>query len=345
MNAGEQARAVRRGAGLFALPERGLAAVRGDDRVRWLNGMLSNDVASLGAPPARGGCYAARLTRQGRIVADVHVVWRPEAFWLETAREAVPGLLEDLDRFLVADDVELEDASAGWERLALEGPRAGRVLAAAGAPCELAADDAAAVRLGHAEIVVAAFGWSGEPALQLFVPAGSAQEVADLLRRAAERDGTPLVEGGREALEILRVEAGVPLLGTELGQDVLPDEAHLEHAISTTKGCYTGQEVVARLRSRGQVAHRLVGIVFDADHPAPAGARLRDGDKAVGEVTSSCVSPECGAIGLGFVRRAAAEPGRALDADGVRATVAELPFPPAARADRADRGAGVALER
>jgi folate-binding protein YgfZ len=329
----QEALAVRRAAGLFSLDGRGLLSVRGGDRVRWLDGMLSNDVAGLAPGPERSGCYALLLTRQGRIVADFHVLERGAELWLETARDAVPRALETLARFIVADDVALADASARVERLALEGPAAPAILERAlGAPLALAPECCAEVELAGAPLVVAAFGFGGLPARQLFAAPGQGARVAEALRAAGAQSG--LVPAGAAALEILRIEAGVPGFGTELGPEVLPAEARLERAVSTTKGCYTGQEVVARMRSRARVGHLLVGLRCAGSEPPAAGAELRAGDQKVGEVTSACLSPVAGAIALGFVRAAHAQAGTRLAAAGCagEALVAELPFVPAAGA-------------
>ncbi len=327
----EQARGVREGAGLFRLADRGLLRVTGGDRVRWLDGMLSNDVASLEPGPERSGCYAALLTRQGRIVCDFHVLHRGDAFWLETARDAVAPALETLDRFVIADDVTLADASGELERIALEGPAAAAVLEAAlGAPLPLAEDACAETELAGVSVVVAAFGWGGGPARQLFVPAGSGGAVAASLHEAGGAIG--LVEAGAEVLEILRVEAGVPKLGAELDQEVLPAEARLERAVSHTKGCYTGQEVVARMHSRGRVGHLLVGLRLEGPAAGEVGAEVQVEGRKTGEVTSACVSPSAGSIALAFVRAQHAEPGTLVSAGGRPAQVAELPFagsPPA----------------
>jgi folate-binding protein YgfZ len=326
VSAATEAAAVRRGAGLFRLPQRGVLAVEGRDRVRWLDGMLSNDVAGLAPGPERSGCYALLLTRKGRIVADLRVLLRPEALWLELPRGAVAPVAETLGRFIVADDVVLRDASQELERLALEGPAAPEILEAAlGAPLPLAAEAGADVELAGVHLLVAAFGWSGAPARQLFAPAGSGEGVAHALAEAGAARG--LVEASAEALEILRIEAGVPRLGTELDEEVLPAEARLERAVSQTKGCYTGQEIVARLESRGHVNHRLVGLALEGPTPPQVGAEIRAGDRGIGEVTSACLSPAAGAIALGYVRVPHDAPDTRLRVAGREARVTELPFP------------------
>lgn len=325
MTPAEQAVAIRRGVGLFRLTSRALVGVTGSEATRWLDGMISNQVTELTPGSSRSGCYATLLTPQGRIIADLHVMRRAEGFWLELDAAVVADVLARLEKFIIADDVSLVDATARWRRWGLEGPAAGRLLEQAlGAPVELSADCATAARLGEAELYIARFGWTGELAYQLFVPADAEAAVVRALREA----GAPLnlVEGEPEALEILRIESGTPRLGAELDEQVLPPEARLERAISTTKGCYTGQEIIARIRSRGQVGHLLVGLACAGDAVPEAGDEIRAGGKVVGEVTSAVDSPHVGPIALGFVRRAQAEAGTRLAVGAHEAEVVELPF-------------------
>jgi folate-binding protein YgfZ len=325
MNAGAQALAVREGAGLFRLTDRGLVLVEGADRVRWLNGMLSNDVAALAPGREGSGCYALLLTRIGRIVTDVHVLLREGSFWLETEQAAVAPLLATLGKFIIADDVRLSEASAGWSRLALEGPAASAIFAsAAGEPARLGPDAADDFAIAGVPVVAGAWGVSGEDALQLFVPAGREEAVAQALRRAGS--GHSLTLAGEEALEILRVEAGTPRFGRELSEAVLPAEVGLTRAVSTTKGCYTGQEIVARMASRGGLSHALVGLALAGGALPGAGSVVSAQGARVGEVTSAALSPRAGAIALGFVRRASAEPGTELELPSGSARVAALPF-------------------
>jgi len=323
---------VRAGAGLFDFPGRGVLAVRGVDRTRWLNGMISNDVAGLEPGPRASGCYAALLTPKGRIVADLHVLLRPEELWLELPQSAIPTVRERLAKLIIADDVELSDRSSQIRRLGIEGPQTlslvGEVLSPAhkAAAAALSPNACAEVRIAGAEVVLCAFGFSGEPALQLFIPGavGTLHAVRDALLAAGASHA--LVAADDPVLEILRVEAGIPRLHAELSEEVLPTEARLERAISYTKGCYTGQEIIARLRSRGQVAHLLVGIA------ASAGTALRPGDRVsisgelVGEITSAVVSPRAGPIGLAFLRRSFAAPGTEVAVGAGHARVVALPF-------------------
>lgn len=320
--------AVRRGAGLFDREGRGLLVVRGGDRARWLNGMITNDVSKLMPGPERSGCHALLLTPIGRIVAELHVLLRPDAFWLETERERVAPARARLEKLLIADDVTLADESERFVRLAVEGPRALEIVRAAadeaGALEDLKRDACLDLRLAGAAIVAFASGWSGEPALQLFVPREAAAAVRDSIVAAGAPRG--LVEAGAGVLETLRIEAGVPRFGTELSEQVLPPEARLEGAISYTKGCYTGQEIIARMRSRGSPSHLLVGLALDGPPLPLPGDAICAGGRSIGEVTSATLSPAAGAIALAFVRRGHDAPGTLLEVAGRRAEVRALPM-------------------
>jgi aminomethyltransferase len=320
---GDEVIAVRRAAGLFRLSSgpgsRGVIAVTGSDARRWLDGMVTNDVTRLAAAGPANGCYAALLTQKGRILADLHVLARPDGFWLETAASAVPDLIARLERYVVADDVKL--AALDLVRLGVEGPAATSVIARASQidPAQLAslpAESWTTLSIGGVETVAARFGWSGEDAWQLFVPGGGEragtggeQPVVAALREAGQG---ALALPSNETLSVLRIEAGIPAIGSELNEEVFPDEARLESAISRKKGCYTGQEIVARLYSRGAVNHLLVSLRFEGSAPPPPGSKLFADDRATGEVTSACLSPTAAAIGLGYVRRDHAAPGTRL---------------------------------
>ena len=323
---------ARRGAVLFSTP-RGSVRVSGADRVRWLNGMVSGDVAALTPGPEHSGCYALMLTPKGSIIADLHVRLATDALLLDLERDATAEVIARLERYVITEDVALADVSEEVERFALEGPQAAALLGAAGFEAQALAPEAwLSGQVGGVPVQVAAWGLSGEAAFQIFVAAGQGGALSAALQDAAGAlPDLVFTLGDAEALEVLRIEAGVPRLGAELDEDVLPGEARLtERAVSFTKGCYTGQEIVARVESRGQVNHLLVALAFEGGLPAP-GAALHAGDKPVGEVTSVCDSPHRGAIGLGYLRRAQAEPGTRVRWEGGTATVADLVGPGAAR--------------
>jgi folate-binding protein YgfZ len=323
--AAERAAAVRKGVGIFHLSERGLIEVGGGDRVRWLDGMLSNDVAGLRVGGEHSGCYATTLTAKGRIVADLHVLVRDGTFWLETAAAAVTRLLEHLERHLIADDVQLRDIGSSVDRLAVEGPLAGQLLErAAAAPLDLAADCCKVLRIGEIEVVAARYGWSGELGFQLLVPAGSGEAVAAEIQAAGSESES--IEMGEKTLEVLRIEAGIPRFGAEIDETVLPAEARLGRAVAQSKGCYVGQEVVARMEAAGRVSHLLVGLAMDEGPILEPGSEISADGKRVGEVTSSCRSALAGSIALGFVRAVHSATGTELCAGDRPVCVAALPF-------------------
>ncbi len=325
MSDAELAAAARRAAGLFALPNHGIVEVAGGDRVRWLDGMLTNDVRRLAPGPERSGCRALALTRKGGIVADVRVWLRPESFWLETDAAAIPGLSLHLQGHVVSDDVRLAEPDEAIALLALEGPAASEVLEhACGRKLTLAEGAIAELEIAGVAGVVAAHGESGEAAFRLALPALGARRASEALLVAGAPFG--LVAGSEQAFEILRIEAGSPRFGVELGAGVLPAEVHLEAAIAFDKGCYTGQEIVARVESRGQVRRHLVGLRLESGSAPEAGAPIEVDDFRVGEITSGCFSPVYGPIGLGFVRVPHDAPGTPLRVGGRPANVAALPF-------------------
>ena len=325
MTLSETVEAVRRGAGLFVLEGRGVLSVAGGDRVRWAQGMLSADVAALEAQGPGAGCYALLLTAQGRVVADFHVLLRADALWLETERFAIPEAIARLEKFVIADDVLLRDQSGELARLAIEGPKAPAILEGL-LGRELPPDAWAEIEVAAAACTVAAYGLAGGSGFQVLAPA---EEAASVRSRLLEVGGAAgLVEACPEAFEILRIEGGVPWLGHDLDESVLPDEAGLEHAVSTTKGCYTGQEVVARMRSRGRISHRLVGLRGDALEPLPVGAEVLAGGRRIGEVTSAALSPSAGPIALAYLRVPHDEEGTDVEVEGAHVRVVQLPFVP-----------------
>jgi folate-binding protein YgfZ len=320
-----RADAVRSGVGVCRLGERGLIEVSGGDRVRWLDGMLSNDVTSLEMGGENSGCYATTLTAKGRIVADLHVLLCDDAFWLETAASAVQPLIDHFERHLIADDVVLRDISSSVERFSVEGPQSHALLVRASeTPLALSLDSCAVVRIAKTDVVTARYGWSGELAFQLLVPTGAGEAVVGAIENAADvRDSIMM---GEKTLTVLRIEAGIPLFGAEIDETVLPAEARLGRAVAKSKGCYVGQEVVARMEAAGRVSHLLVGLSLE-DGPLPeSGCEIWADAKRVGEVTSRCVSERAGAIALAFVRAAHAAPGTRLRVGDRVAEVAELPF-------------------
>ncbi|RLA27069.1 MAG: hypothetical protein DRR15_18965 [Gammaproteobacteria bacterium] len=207
----------------------------------------------------------------------------------------------------------------------MEGPLAEQLLErAAGAALDLAADCCKVVRIGETEVVAARYGWSGEVGYQLLAPAGSGEAVAGEIE-AAGSESVPMFMG-EKALEVLRIEAGIPRFGAEIDETVLPAEARLGRAVARSKGCYVGQEVVARMEAAGRVSHLLVGLALGEGPIPEPGSEITVDGKRVGEVTSSCRSALAGSIALGFVRVAHSATGTELCAGDRPVRVAALPF-------------------
>jgi folate-binding protein YgfZ len=303
----------------YPLANRGLIGVSGSDRVRCFHGMVTHEVGDLGGE--QNVRRALLLSRQGRVLADFHVIGWEDELWLEVEGSHVESVIEHLGRYIIADDVVLRDLRGSCARFALEGDAIRDALRdiSDGA---LPASEQSAVRVHLADVscTVAGYRFGVREQLQFSVEPGDAARLFEVVSAAVPN----LTVGDEADWERLRVEAGTPRLGFELDETVLPDEAGLADAVSTTKGCYTGQEVVARLRSRGTIKHRLVGLRFHGK--ASVGDKLAAEGRTVGEVTSVVQSPEHGAIGLGFVNADKCTPGERLDAPDGAAEVATVPF-------------------
>jgi folate-binding protein YgfZ len=319
--------AARNAAGIFDFSFRVRFAARGPDRVGFLHNMLSNDVKSLG--PGQG-MYATLLDVKGHILADLRVYSEPDQILLETDADLIEKTVKTLERYIIMDDVTLERLN--WYGLAVQGPRSHALLESSlgGAPPSLPEFGHFRSDLSGLPLHVVRLSSTGEEGYELWAPwendPGKTKVMWEtLLAKAA---GLGAVPCGTEALEILRIEAGIPRYGPDFGEDTLPLEAGLLSALSFTKGCYPGQEIVERTRSRGHVNWRLVGVAVEGGLPPSLGEKLVSGGREVGEATSACFSPLLNrAIALAYVRREVSEPGSRLTfASGAAAEVHELPF-------------------
>lgn len=321
-------RRVRTAAGLIDVSYRRKIRVTGEDRTSFLQGMLSNDVAGLG--PGEG-CHATFLTVQGKVVADPRVYNLRDYILLDVAPAAAEGLVGGLERHIVADDVELRDVTAELATVSIQGPRADQVVdALAGDARTLRRDlDVREVVVGSTEAMLARVRETGEIGYELFLPAATAAETwALVLSRGGPFDLLPV---GHTAFNILRIEAGIPWYGTDVDDTRLVLEVGLENAVSTTKGCYLGQEVVERASARGHVNRRLIGLRILGSGVPRGGAIVRIEGKEVGVVTSAVESPALGRpIALAYVRREHLQPGTQVTVDDLGepalAEVTPLPF-------------------
>lgn len=341
MNSSEIALSTRTSVGLYPLPQRGLLEVQGGDGERWLNGMITNDVRSLAVNSQTGGCHAMVLDRKGAILADLLIWARPDSLLLETDVSNIEELAIHFRKFIIADDVQLIPKTAEQRRISLEGPKSFDLLQACAAlETSLAPWQEVEAVIEGCSVSLLGVGLGSDDGVQLLMDAASEEVVLKALRQAGEKLGffegkveekiAGKVEETADALEILRIEAGRPALQSELLPKVFPQEARLESAISTTKGCYIGQEITARLASRGHVNRLLVGLQLPEGSTLPApGTELSVDGKKVGKVTSSTHSPHVGKIALAMVRTEHTEPGSKLQWEGgEEACVTELPFFP-----------------
>ena len=296
-------------------PELGLVRVTGSDRVRWLNGMVTNSIQAL--QPGEG-CYNFVLSVQGRIQADCTTFAQTDSILLQTGRDRIPALMALLDRFIIMDDVEL--ATLELEGLLIAGPEAASVLTGLSltppAPLTLQGSD---VMLLHAH----------SPLIRRYELWSTPEAIADLIESlGTTRQASP------EALTQLRLLEGTPLYGTDIRDKELPQETAQTRALHFSKGCYLGQEIVERIRSRGNVHRTLAGFLLTGPVP-DGGAVLYAEDKPVGELTSADEIPlSTGPItlALGYIRREALDKHLALSYPGGTATPVPLPFHSAAEA-------------
>jgi folate-binding protein YgfZ len=319
--------------------ERTIIRMTGDDRASFLHGMCSNDIKGLGP----GGLIAALfLTERAHLIAEAIVWATADALLLEMERSQWPAVRAHLERFLVADDVEIEESAAGARYssvIQIDGPRASEAVAAVfGEPAALTG----AWRSGEVDggaLVAQVTRWS-KPAFTILTSDASASEtVARLVKAAGANQAGQSDEIGQvidvrevsvQAIEIVRVEGGVARVGVDTNDKTIALEARMEPAISFNKGCYIGQETVERATARGALKRRLMGVQLGASRVPGADARVMLAGKEVGHLTSPVFSPQLSVIGLGILHHSAWAPGTAVtihDADGELAgLVSELPF-------------------
>jgi folate-binding protein YgfZ len=305
-----QYRALREEAG-FLRRTRAALIVRGPDAAEYLQGQLTNDIEALAA---ERGCYAALLDRKGHLQADMRVL-RLEAgeLWLDLEPSAAERVLKHLRTYSIGRDVEVEDATDRWGIVSLIGPRSGQLSGFEG----LGPEFAQRYRDWDGTEVLAV---ATEVGLDLITQAEREARLIELLTAAGA------AEVSEPAAEIVRVESGRPRFGVDMGPESMPAEAGItERAVNFEKGCYVGQEPVARLHYRGKPNRTLRGLRLSA--PAAHGDSLLLGEREVGTIGTVCLSPSLGPIALAIVRREAEEGDRLTVGDGgVTAEVVALPF-------------------
>ena len=300
---------MRTTAAWLDLSARGRIYATGDDRARLLHSMTTNHVQQL--TPGTG-CYAFFLNAQGQIQADVNLLCFEDRFLLDTEPETRERVLRHLDKYIIADDVALEDVTELTACVAVEGPHAAAVLTAVGAPVP----DAEYAHAPWDGAIVARVSETGAPGFRIFLPAGARAGWIARLESAGALHATP---GEARAV---RLEHGKPRYGEDIFETTLPQETRQMHAVHFAKGCYLGQEIVERIRSRGHVNRLLVTLEVEGEAPLPRGTKVTAGAAEAGEVTSSAFSPARGrVVALAYVRAQYANETTALEAGGRAATV------------------------
>lgn len=324
----QEHRTVRQGVGVIDLSHRGRLRLTGNDRAQYLHRIISNDVEGLAVGE---GNYATILTNRGKIIADMKVYVFEDSIGIETNAETTSILYQELDKYLIADDVTIEELIERTGAVGVHGPKSAELLQ------EVYGFDVGDLPEYHSivdeidgrRIVCVRANETGEVGYNLCTASESMEWLWDtFLTKGRAFSAEPV---GLTALNSLRIEAGIPRYGAELGDSVFPLEAELEGAISFEKGCYIGQEIVARMQYRGHPNRLLRGFEITSDAPPQSGDRLFDGDKEIGWLTSAVVSPTLGkTIGMGYVRVAFTDEGSQVEVQTagsrVDATVRLLPF-------------------
>src|SRR5262245_6822045 len=326
----EEHRAVRTSVGLADLSHRGKVRVTGDDRVKWLQSVISNDIQPL--QPGQGR-YSSFLTHKGKMLTYFRVFLQSDSIMLEDAGEIGETTYAALRKFLLyGTKAKMENCAETWGLLLVAGPRAVRTINTAFGTdvTDLKPVNFISANIGGQTALVSRTEETGEEDYEVLLPADGLIPAWDRLMEAGAAFGIKPI--GSQARDVLRIEAGIPKAGPDLNEDIVPPEANLEgKAFSLSKGCYPGQEVVARMDTYGSVRRHLVGLVLKGSTVPPKGSKLFSGDREVGWVSSAVRSPQLEhVIAFGFPLRDFRQAGTSLsvEIDGTRhdATVHALPF-------------------
>lgn len=297
--------------------ERVLLSLTGRDRTRWLNGMVSNNIRDLAAG---NGVYALVLTPQGHIQADVYAFNRGESLLVETDRPQAENLTRIFRKYIIMDQVEIEDLSDKLTVFGIAGPRSGEPLVSLG------------LGIGLSTLQMADMTWNGTamtlvrgdnptfPNYEFWVPTEQAPSIRNALLQAGA------VEVHDDTLETFRILCGIPKVGQDTREKTLPQETGQERALNFNKGCYIGQEIVERIRARGAVHRTFVGFEVEGTAP-PAGTKIQSEGKDVGEITSIAGEPLKGKrLALGYLRREFLATDKTLTAGDAQVKATSLPF-------------------
>ncbi|MCZ6771807.1 MAG: hypothetical protein O7G83_07445 [Proteobacteria bacterium] len=322
--------ALANGAALIDRSNRALLEIRGEDRADWLHNLTTNAVKTMSTGD---GCYSFVTNVKGRILFDVEVSMRTDSIWISLDDLACAPARAHFEKYTVVEDVVISDRSDEFVRLGLAGPQAKELLTDLGLAqaASLPAQGMAEFALGDVTVVAMRHDFWGSFGLELLVPTDQAVTVWKALSESSRPHRA--IPVGDQALDIRRIEAGWPIYPYEINEQYLPAETRqTDRAVSYSKGCYLGQEVVERMRSRDVVARQLVGLEVEGDALPGVDAHLKDASgEVVGRMTSVCRSIALDrVIGLGYVKTALSDAGTRLSvvqSDGMAdVTVADLPF-------------------
>lgn len=312
--------ALRAGAGVYDLGWRAKILLTGADRVRWLNGMITNNVRDLSVGH---GVYAFLLNPQGHILADLYAYNRGDSIVIDSDQSQAAKIQQTFDHYIIMDDVEVSDAGEKLTAIGVAGPKVRETLRNAGLDVpELKALEFQDTTWNGMGVTVVRNDRETTEAYEIWLGPGNVNPLWEALVKAG---ASPV---GFEALELWRIAEGVPRYGQDIRERDLPQETEQARALHFSKGCYVGQEIVERIRSRGSVHRKFTGLRIEGPLPA-AGTKLQLDGKDIGEITSSASLPlDDGSVhvGLGYVRREAAIPGKQLEWGSAKATVSDLPF-------------------
>jgi folate-binding protein YgfZ len=313
------------GCGVYALGGRAKIKLTGSDQVRWLNGMVTNNIRDLAA---NHGVYAFLLNPQGRILGDLYAFNRGRSILLDTDQSQLEKLLAIFDKYIIMDDVEVANISEQLTAIGIAGPNSREVLQAAGIHLpELNSLQFADATWQNVELTLLR---SDNPSVESYELWLAPENVTHVCEALAKAGGLPV---GAAAVELLRIAAGIPRYGQDIRERDLPPETGQDRALHFTKGCYVGQEIVERIRSRGAVHRQFAGFEIKTSDtsvslPAP-GTKIQVDGKDVGEITSVASLLAANGerpVALGYIRREVGAIGRQVSASSTELTVVGLPF-------------------
>jgi folate-binding protein YgfZ len=313
-------KALLSGCGVYDRSQRAKIKLTGEDRVRWLNGMVTNNIRDLAVGR---GVYAFLLNPQGRILADLYGYNAGDFLLVDTDRSQLEKVLSVFDKYIIMDDVEVADISGHVNAIGIAGPRCVEVLKAAGFQAsELQALQFAEITWRNSSVTLMR---DDNPLVESYELWTVPQHSKNLWQSLVSAGAMP---AGATAIELLRIAAGVPRYGQDIRERDLPQETEQQRALNFSKGCYIGQEIVERIRSRGAVHRKFVGFEIEGPLPAP-GSKVQAEGKDVGEITSAASLPADEGerkVALGYCRREVGGPGREVSIGEATARISQLPF-------------------